>query len=95
MRKNNIHVHKEEFEQIVTNYIDRKYSEQGINLNDEQLIKFTNEFLKDKKESDKMYENIMDHKIFEALRQLIKIEEKNLPMDDFINIFKSDKQVTK
>jgi len=40
------------------------------------------------KELNNIRENIIEHKIFDAIRSFIKIEDKILPMDEFTEIFK-------
>jgi trigger factor len=89
MRKYNIHVHMHELESVIANYMVKRYSEQGINLDDEQIDKLTKNYLENKEERKNLHNSIMDHKIFEAIRGFIKTEDKSLPMDEFTNVFKN------
>ena len=90
-KKYDIHLYQDEFEEIIKQYLGNNAEEQGYTVNDEELTMHTKNFIANKKNKEELYkiqENIMEHKVYEAIRGFIKIEEKSVPVEEFTDIFK-------
>lgn len=89
--KYDIKIYQDEYEEVIKQFLGNYYGEQGFNIGDEQLTEIANNYRNNKeniKELNNIRENMIEHKIFEAIRSFIKIEDKSLSMDEFIEIFK-------
>jgi trigger factor len=90
-RKYEVKIYQDEFDEVVKQFLYNYYSEQGFNIADEQLTDIAKKYMDNKenaKELNNIRENIIEHKIFDAIRSFIKIEDKIRPMDEFTEIFK-------
>jgi trigger factor len=58
-----------------------------MNLTDEQLEQYSKEILKNKEEVKKMYERIYEDKVNATVKDLIKVEEKEISKEEFGKFF--------
>lgn len=61
-----------------------QYSRYGIPLNDEMLMTFAKESLKDREQYDRLRDSLRENKMFEALIATLKVKEKEVSYDDFV-----------
>lgn len=56
-------------------------------LTDEQLDGFANKLLEDEKQRQNLYEKALDNRVFEVIRENMKLEEQEISMADFEKLF--------
>ena len=56
-------------------------------LTDEQLDGFAAKFLEDEKQRQHLYERALDNKVFDVIRENVKLEEQEISMADFEKLF--------
>jgi trigger factor len=61
-----------------------QYSRYGIPLNDDMLMAFAKESLKDREQYDRLRDSLRENKMFEALIANLKVNEKAVSYDDFV-----------
>lgn len=61
-----------------------QYSRYGIPLNDDMLMTFAKESLKDREQYDRLRDSLRENKMFEALIATLKVNEKAVSYDDFV-----------
>jgi len=59
------------------------------NPSDEDVEKWTQEILKDREQSNRIYETELDKKIIGYLKETIKVEEKEISLEDFNKMFEN------
>ena len=56
-------------------------------LSEEQLDGFASKLLQDEKQRQHLYERALDNKVFEVVRENMKLEEQEISMADFEKLF--------
>src|SRR5699024_6932665 len=56
-------------------------------LTDEQLDGFAAKLLEDEKQRQHLYERALDNKVFDVIRENVKLEEQEISMADFEKLF--------
>ena len=61
----------------------------GINQSDEELAKAAQNVLQDQKEARRLYDEIFEDKIVNFVKDSVKVEEKEVTFDQFLEIAKA------
>ena len=89
MKEYNIDVQKEEVENFAKRVAKMQFLQYGLmNVDDAMLANYANEMLKNENQLRGIVERVVEDKIFEALKGVVKVEAKTVSQEDFDKLFK-------
>jgi len=89
MKEYNIDVQKEEVENFAKRVAKMQFLQYGLmNVDDAMLANYANEMLKNENQLRGIVERVVEDKIFEALKGVVKVEAKTISQEDFDKLFK-------
>src|SRR5690554_665185 len=78
------------YEEVVAAAKDRlsaqlkMYGQQG--LPEEQLTQYANQLLQDKEQANRLFEEVKALKVFDHLKNVVKLEQKDIPYNEFLEL---------
>jgi len=66
--------------------IGAQYAQYGMPLDEEMLENFANNVLADQKERQRIIEVLQENKVLDALTQQVKLKEKEISYDAFLEL---------
>jgi len=86
--QNNIEVKEQEAKEFIINTFIKPYQikKDDETQNDESMDEIAMNILKDKKESEKIYERIFDEKLIEIFKTNIKLNKKEIDINEFVKL---------
>ena len=88
VREYNIKVEAEDLRKEGRQIAAAQLQQYGLyGLTDEQLDGFANKLLEDEKQRQNLYERALDNRVFEVIRENMKLEEQEISMADFEKLF--------
>lgn len=88
IKEQDIKVEQEEVQASAKTYALMQFQQYGMfDMPEEQLEGYANEILKNQEEANKLYEKIFEDKVVDYVKELIKIDEKEIALDDFNKLF--------
>src|SRR5690554_1793348 len=78
------------YEEVVATAKDRlsaqlkMYGQQG--LPEEQLTQYANQLLQDKEQANRLFEEVKALKVFDHLKNVVKLEQKDIPYNEFLEL---------
>jgi trigger factor len=89
MKEYNINVEKEEVEAFAKRIAKMQFMQYGLmNVEEEMLANYAQEMLKQDNQLRGIVERLVEDKIFEAVKGVVKIEAKTVSQEDFDKLFK-------
>ena len=89
MKEYNINVEKEEVEAFAKRIAQMQFMQYGLmNVDDAMLDNYAQEMLKQENQLRGIVERLVEDKIFEALKGIVKVEPKTVSQEDFDKLFK-------
>ena len=89
MKEYNIDVKPEEVEEFAKRIAKMQFMQYGLmNVEEEMLSNYAKEMLKNENQLRGIVERLVEDKIFEALKGIVKIEAKTVSQEDFDKLFK-------
>lgn len=89
IQDNEIKVEQEELLDHTKNTLAKHFAMYGINQSDEELAKAAQNVLQDQKEARRLYDEIFEDKIVNFVKDSVKVEEKEVTFDQFLEIAKA------
>lgn len=84
LKANNIKVEKEDVLKVCKDVARMQFAQYGMsNVPDEYLDNYVQQIMKDEKNLDSYVERASDVKLAEALKKVVKLNEKNVTLDEF------------
>lgn len=84
VKAHDIKVEQEEILDFAKKNIERQYAQYGLPMDDEMLTNFAKNSLQNRDEVNKIYESLIEDKVVDTLKENIKLNEKELSYDDFL-----------
>ena len=89
MKEYNINVEKEEVENFAKRIAKMQFMQYGLmNVEDAMLANYAQEMLKQENQLRGIVERVVEDKVFEALKGIVKIEPKTISQEEFDKLFK-------
>ena len=89
MREYKIDVQKEDVEAFAKEVARLQFTQYGLmHIEDEYLTNYANEILKNEDQLRGIVERVIENKIYEALKGIVKVEPKTISHEDFGKLFK-------
>ena len=89
MKEYKIDVEKEDVEEFAKKVAKLQFMNYGLmHVEDEYLTNYANEMLKDENQLRGIVERVVENKLYEALKTIVKIEEKTVSYEEFGKLFK-------
>ena len=89
MKEYKIDVQKEEVEAFAKRVAKMQFMQYGLmNVEDEMLGNYAQEMLKNENQLRGIVERVVEDKIFEAIKGIVKVEPKTVSQEDFDKLFK-------
>ncbi len=89
----NIQVTHEEIKEYAKALTREQFRQYGLgNLPDEQIEQYANEILKKEDEYNRIVSSILNNKVFDHLKSVIKLDEKEVSRDKFRKILEEDEK---
>ena len=89
MKEYKIDVQKEEVEAFAKRIAKMQFMQYGLmNVEDEHLTSYAQEMLKNENQLRGIVERVVEDKLFEALKGVVKVEAKTVSQEDFDKLFK-------
>ena len=89
MKEYNINVEKDEVEAFAKRIAKMQFMQYGLmNVEDAMLTNYANEMLKQENQLRGIVERLIEDKLFEALKGIVKVESKTISQEDFDKLFK-------
>ena len=89
MKEHNIDVKPEEVEDFAKRIAKMQFMQYGLmNIEDEHLSNYAKEMLKNEDQLRGIVERVVEDKLFEAIKGIVKIEPKKVSQEDFDKLFK-------
>ena len=89
MKEYNINVEKEEVEDFAKRIAKMQFMQYGLmNVEDAMLANYAQEMLKNENQLRGIVERLVEDKIFEAVKAIVKVETKTVSQEDFDKLFK-------
>ena len=89
MKEYKIDVQKEDVEAYAKEIARMQFMQYGLmQIEDEYLTNYANEFLKNENQLRGVVERVVENKIYEALKGIVKVEAKKISQEDFGKLFK-------
>lgn len=84
LKANNVKVEKEDVVKVCKNVARMQFAQYGMsNVPDEYLDNYVQQIMKDEKNLESYVERASDVKLAEALKKVVKLNEKTVSLDDF------------
>lgn len=88
-KENELKVSEEDLLKAAKQQLLAQFSQYGMSyIPDEYLVKYATEMLQKEEEANKLYEQEIEEKVVEFVAEAIKLDEKEVSMEDFNNLFK-------
>ena len=89
MKEYQINVEKEEVEAFAKRIAKMQFMQYGLmNVEDAMLANYAQEMLKNEDQLRGIVERLVEDKVFEALKGIVKVEPKTVSQEDFDKLFK-------
>ena len=89
MKEYKINVEKEEVEAFAKRIAKMQFMQYGLmNVEDAMLANYATEMLKNEDQLRGIVERLVEDKVFEALKGIVKVEPKTVSQEDFDKLFK-------
>lgn len=89
MKEYQIDVQKEDVEGYAKEIAKMQFMQYGLmHVEDEYLTQYANEFLKNEDQLRGIVERVVENKIYDALKGIVKVEAKKISQEDFGKLFK-------
>ena len=89
MKEYNINVEKDEVEAFAKRIAKMQFMQYGLmQIEDEYLTNYANEMLKQENQLRGIVERLVEDKIYEAIKGIVKVEPKTVSQEDFDKLFK-------
>ena len=89
MKEYKIDVQKEDVEAYAKEIARMQFMQYGLmQIEDEYLTNYANEFLKNENQLRGVVERVIENKIYETLKGIVKVEAKKISQEDFGKLFK-------
>jgi trigger factor len=89
MKEYKIDVQKEEVEEFAKRIAKMQFMQYGLmNVEDAMLANYAQEMLKNENQLRGIVERVVENKIYEALKGIVKIESKKVSHEEFGKLFK-------
>ena len=89
MKEHNINVEKEEVEAFAKRIAKMQFMQYGLmNVEDEMLGNYAQEMLKNEDQLRGIVERVVEDKLFEAIKGIVKVEPKTVSQEEFDKLFK-------
>ena len=89
MKEYKVDVQKEDVEAYAKEIARMQFMQYGLmQIEDEYLTNYANEFLKNENQLRGVVERVVENKIYEALKGIVKVEPKTISQEDFGKLFK-------
>ena len=89
MKEYKIDVQKEEVEEFAKRIAKMQFMQYGLmNVEDEMLANYAQEMLKNENQLRGIVERVVEDKIFEAVKAIVKVEPKTVSQEEFDKLFK-------
>ncbi|MFA6923589.1 MAG: trigger factor [Bacteroidales bacterium] len=85
-KENNIEIKKEEIEDYIKKYIEKQWSYIKKEATPEETAKVVQSVMSDKKQVEKIYEELFDGKLKVFFKEKVKSEIKEISYDDYIKL---------
>ncbi len=89
IEENDIKVEQEELLEHTKNTLAKHFAMYGITQSDEELAKAAGNVLQDQKEARRLYDEIFEDKIVNFVKDSVKLEEKEVTFDEFLELAKA------
>lgn len=90
-RELDVKVEKEDVDAAAYVFAQQQLSQYGIYNAPEDLVKQQAErFMQDDRSSEMIHEHAFDNKLFAAIREAVKVNEKTISVEEFRNLYESD-----
>lgn len=86
IKENDLKVEPEEAVNHVKKMMAEQYAQYGLPADEEQLNMVAQQALSNKEESQRIFENLYEEKVIEAIKEKVKVDEKEVSMDKFIEM---------
>ncbi len=86
MEDNKLQITEEEVRSQAKGMIGAQYAQYGMPLDEEMLDNFANNVLADQKERQRIIEVLQENKVLDALTEQVKLKEKEVSYDDFLEL---------
>ena len=89
MKEYKIEIEKEDVEGYAKRIAKMQFMQYGLmNVEDEMLANYAQEMLKNENQLRGIVERLVEDKIFEAVKAIVKVETKTVSQEDFDKLFK-------
>lgn len=89
MKEHNINVEKDEVEAFAKRIAKMQFMQYGLmNVEDEMLGNYAQEMLKNEDQLRGIVERVVEDKLFEAIKGIVKVEPKTVSQEEFDKLFK-------
>jgi len=89
MKEFNINVEKDEVENFAKRIAKMQFMQYGLmNVEDDMLANYAQEMLKNENQLRGIVERVVEDKIFDAIKGVVKVEAKTVSQEDFDKLFK-------
>ena len=89
MKEYKIDVQKEEVEEFAKRIAKMQFMQYGLmNVDDAMLANYAQEMLKNENQLRGIVERLVEDKLFEAVKAIVKVETKKVSQEEFDNLFK-------
>ena len=89
MKEYKVDVQKEDVEGYAKEIAKMQFMQYGLmHVEDEYLTNYANEFLKNEDQLRGIVERVVENKIYEALKGIVKVEPKTISQEEFGKLFK-------
>ena len=89
MKEYAVKVEKEDVEAYAKEVARMQFMQYGLmHIDDQYLTNYANEMLKQENQLNGIVERVIENKIYEALKGIVKVEPKKISQDDFGKLFK-------
>jgi trigger factor len=86
IKDNDLKVEPEEAVNHVKKMMAEQYAQYGLPADEEQLNMVAQQALSNKEESQRIFENLYEEKVIETIKEKVKVDEKEVSMDKFIEM---------
>lgn len=86
IKENDLKVEPEEAVNHVKQMMADQYAQYGLPVDEEQLNTVAQQALSNQEESQRIFENLYEEKVIDFIKDKVKIEEKEVSMDKFIEM---------
>jgi len=92
IKEQELKVEVDEVKDFAKTYARMQFQQYGMtNLPDEHIDNYANEILKNQEEASKLYEKLFEDKVVAFVKEAVKVEDKEIALDDFNKLFEKDK----